>query len=102
MNKQLLTLSALGCAIFLSGCAGKTGHKFLEEKSPQEIQGCLIKGKTTKEEVRSTFGEPCDIDFDINHNETWKYEFKRSEAKGINYVPFANLFMSGTDDIVFF
>lgn len=96
-----MNVSQILCVVsvaLLVGCAGKTGHTFLEEKSPQEIQAVLVEGKTTKEDVRSKFGEPNDIDFDTNHCEIWKYEFIRSESKGVNFVPIANLFYRGTND----
>ena len=93
MKKQLLIL-----AFVLTGCGGNTGHTFLDEQSPQEIRAVLIEGKTTREDIRSKFGEPKDIDFDTNNCEIWKYEFVRMKAKGINYVPVANLFVSGTNN----
>jgi hypothetical protein len=98
LTKQFNLIYVLALSLILIGCAGKTGHSFLEEKSPQEIQAVLVEGKTTREETKSKFGEPKDIDFDTNNCEIWKYEFIRSEAKGVNYVPIANLFVSGTND----
>lgn len=95
---KITRMLSIAFTITLIGCAGKTGHTFLEEQSPQNIQAVLVEGKTTTEEVREKFGEPKDIDFDTNHCEIWKYEFVRSEAKGVNFVPIANLFYHGTND----
>lgn len=100
MKKKFNIICALMMSFILMGCAGKTGHAFLEEKSPEEIKAILVEGVATKEDIRSKLGEPNDIDFDTNNCEIWKYEFKRSELSGISYVPIANWFSSGTNDTI--
>lgn len=82
----------------LAGCAGKTGNQFLEKTTDAEIATKLIKNKTTKEEVKNLYGDPDDFDLRNNGNELWTYSFRRSSAKGINYVPYVNTFYRGTND----
>lgn len=84
--------------LFLTGCAATTGHTFLENMSQQEISARLIAHKTTKEQVRSSFGDPEELDFQDNGKEEWLYSYKRVDAKGVNYVPVVNSFYRGTND----
>ena len=85
-------------AIVMSSCAAKTGNQFLDKSSKQDVERKLIKGVTTKEEVRATFGDPSDADMLIDGTEQWVYSFTRSSAKGVNYIPYAKLMYSGTND----
>lgn len=84
----------------LSGCSAKTGNSFLEETSQKDLSKDLVIGQTTKSQIKAKFGDPLQVDFDANGQEKWFYAFKRSDAKGINYVPIVGLFCGGTDDIL--
>ena len=55
---------------------------------------------TTKAQVKEKYGDPEDIDFGVDGTETWLYKFIRSDAKGVNYVPIANLFYQGTNNTI--
>ena len=94
--KKAFPVVILAC--FLCACAAKTGNQFLEKTSNEQIEAYLVKGRTTKDQVRQGFGDPLDIDFLPNGLENWTYSFSRSEAKAINFVPYANLVYSGTND----
>lgn len=87
-------------SISFSGCAVKTGHQFLEKMSNEEISRKLVKGITTKEQVKHFFGDPSDIDVLPDGKENWVYSYVRSASKGINFIPYANLVYSGTNDNV--
>lgn len=82
----------------LAGCAAKTGNQFLEKTSNEEISTKIIAHKTTKAEIKNLYGDPEDFDLLGDGKELWTYKFTRSEAKGINYVPYASLFYRGTND----
>ncbi len=82
------------------GCGAKTGHIFLEKMSDSDIGQKLVRNKTTKEEVKANFGDASDIDLRDNGTEIWIYEFKRSKAKGVNFVPIVNSLYQGTNDNV--
>lgn len=92
------TISMTILTLALAGCAGKTGHQFLEKLTPAEASQKLIKGQTTKDQVLSHFGEPKDIDLRDDGSEVWLYEFKRSEAKAVNFMPVVGDFYHGTND----
>jgi len=86
------------CALVISGCAAKTGNQFLDKSSKEDVERKLVKGVTTKEEVRGLFGDPSDADMLLDGTEQWTYSFTRSSAKGVNFIPYANLVYSGTND----
>lgn len=84
--------------IFLVSCAAKSGNQFLDKMSTEEINAKLIKGVTTKEEARSAFGDPSNATVGSDGSEYWVYSFARAAHKGINFVPYANMVYSGTND----
>lgn len=98
--KNLLSITFATAMTLLSGCAAKTGHGFLEEMSQEAISRDLIVSQTTKNQVKEKFGDPAEVDFDIEGKEKWVYLFTRAEAKGINFVPFVNAFYRGTNDTI--
>ncbi|MGI4775956.1 MAG: hypothetical protein ACRYE9_03400 [Janthinobacterium lividum] len=100
MKNNILLPFVLLSTILLSGCAGKSGHAFSEKMSESEVSAKLIKDKTTKEQVKNMFGDPEDIDLREDGSENWVYKFVRSSAKAVNFVPYANLVYSGTNDTI--
>jgi len=96
--KNFYTIVILLLSTLICSCAAKTGHQFLEKMSTEEISSKLIKGHTTKEEVKGLFGDPSDVDIMPDGKEQWVYSFVRSEQKGVNFVPYANLVYNGTND----
>lgn len=97
MKNFLIILTTI-LSFTLSGCAVKTGNQFLGKMSNEEVSSKLVKGCTTKSEVKATFGDPVDVDLMNDSKEKWTYAYARSEAKGVNYMPYANLVYSGTND----
>lgn len=98
MKKFLILIGSVGIAAGLCGCVRTTGHSFLEDMPASEVASFLVAHKTTKEQVRSRFGDPAAIDFTDNGNETWVYTFTKRDSKGVNFVPIVNTFYSGTND----
>ncbi len=96
--KKFYILVALLSSALLTSCASKSGHQFLGKMSNQEISNRLIKGQTTKEEVKIMFGDPSDVDLLPDGKENWVYSYVRSADKLVNYVPYANLVYNGTND----
>ena len=98
MNKIVFSTLAIS-ALLISGCAMKTGNENLGKMEKNQIDQQIIKGKSTKENVKAMFGDPDKTDFDNNGNEKWTYEHTRKSAKGVNFVPVVNWFVAGTNDI---
>lgn len=97
MQKLYFMLQLLALFV-ITGCAVKTGHQFLEKMSNEDISSKLVKGQTSKNQVKELFGDPSDVDVLPDGKENWVYSYVRSSSKGINFVPYANLVYSGTND----
>lgn len=85
INKPLIA-AALALSIGLTGCA--TGNTSLSTESRGTLQQKLVKGKTTKSDVVSNFGEPSERGSE-GGKEYWAYQFAQSSAK--SFIPFATL-----------
>lgn len=89
---------AITAAILTTGCAVKTGNETLGKMEKTQIDQQIVKGKSTKSDVKAMLGDPDKTDFDNNSNEKWTYVHTRKSAKGVNYVPVVNWFVAGTND----
>lgn len=97
-KNTLVGSTALMLALSINGCAVKTGNEQLGEMEKTQISQKIEKGKSTKQDVKSLFGDPDKTDFDNNGHEKWTYVHVRKDAKFVNYVPVANWFVGGTND----
>ncbi len=89
-------IALMCCVAFLAvGCAS-TGNKVLKNETSQSVAQKIIKGKTTKDQVRAMFGDPMTTSFTDSGNEIWKYEFVKAHAKAVNFIPLVSLFKSGS------
>ncbi|MDD3450944.1 outer membrane protein assembly factor BamE [Sulfurimonas sp.] len=99
MLKKITASSMLVATLILgSGCAVKTGNETLGAIEKSEIDTKIVKGKSTKQDVKTLLGDPDKTDFDNNSLEKWTYLHTRKDAKFVNYVPVANWFVAGTND----
>lgn len=98
--KSILKLCGLALVTMLltTGCAVKTGNEALGEMEKSQVEQQIIKGKSTKQDVKKFLGDPDKTDFDNNSLEKWTYLHTRKDAKFVNYVPVANWFVAGTND----
>lgn len=93
----LISLSTLAI-MTMAGCAVKAGNETLGKMNKAQIERSIVKGKSTKSDIKSLFGDPDKTDFDNNGNEKWTYTHVRNDAKVVNYIPVANWFVAGTND----
>lgn len=77
----------------LAGCAS-VGSENLRYESEATVQTKIIEGKTTKNDVRRTFGSPNKTSFTDGGSEVWNYEFSKVTADAVNYIPVVNWFGS--------
>jgi len=100
LKKSLVAISMVAfVTVGFSGCAVKSGNVKLEHMEKGNLQKAIVKGKTTQEGVRSLFGEPQSTDFLPDGRQKWRYVFIEKSEKAINYVPVANWFTRGTNDL---
>jgi outer membrane protein assembly factor BamE (lipoprotein component of BamABCDE complex) len=85
-------------ALLMSGCAVKVGNETLGKVEKTQIDSTIVKGKSTKEDIKTFMGDTDKTDFDNNGNEKWVYTHVRKEAKFTNYIPIVDLFARGTND----
>ncbi len=77
---------ALPTAFGLSGCA--LGNESLAKEDVSTLQQKITKGKTTKAEIQTMFGEPVEKGTK-NGREYWMYRLQTASAK--TFIPFVNL-----------
>ena len=56
----------------------------------------IIDGVTTKEQVKSQFGDPLETSFTDSGHEIWKYVFAKTQQNGTNFIPYYGAFSSGS------
>ncbi|ARU96187.1 hypothetical protein [Tatumella citrea] len=90
--KKIIT--AFIVALTLSGCA-TSGNKSIQNETQVSIQQKLVKGVTTKGEVRSYFGDPTGVTFTSDGSEQWQYMLADMKISGKAFIPFYGLFDNG-------
>ena len=80
----------------LVGCAS-VGNESMRNENSQSIDSKITKGTTTKEQIRSTFGNADKTSFTDSGNEIWTYVLSKATSKAINFVPIVGLFTGGAD-----
>lgn len=97
--KKLVVMSLLtSAALMMSGCAVKAGNEALGKMEKSQIEAQIVKGKSTKTDVKAMLGDPDKTDFDNNSLEKWTYIHVRKDVKAVNFIPVANWFVQGTND----
>ncbi|GAA0473542.1 hypothetical protein [Tatumella punctata] len=87
-------LTACFITLVLSGCA-TSGNKSIENETQSSIKQKLAKGVTTKNEVRSYFGDPAGVSFTSEGLEQWQYILSDVRISGKTFIPFYGLFDGG-------
>ncbi|MGZ8547757.1 MAG: outer membrane protein assembly factor BamE domain-containing protein [Sulfuricurvum sp.] len=95
---SIVVASILVASITMTGCAVKAGNETLGKMDKHQIEQGIVKGKSTKEDVKAMLGDPDKTDFDNNSLEKWSYIHVRKDLKAVSYIPVANWFVSGTND----
>ncbi|MDB1145184.1 MAG: outer membrane protein assembly factor BamE [Alcaligenaceae bacterium] len=93
--KKFNLLLAVMTACVLVACAS-SGNKVLKEETAQTVSSKIHKNETTKEQVRALYGDPMNTSFTDSGNEIWRYEFVKSKADAVNFIPIVNYFGSSS------
>jgi len=88
--------TAVVTASVMTACAS-TGVQQLKDESSDSVSEKIIKGKSTKDDVRGAFGDPTETSFTDSGKEIWRYKYSHSTSKPQNFIPLVNLFTSGAD-----
>lgn len=68
----VLILTVLGCS--------SVGNEKIKEENQSSIETKIIKGVTTKKQIREIFGDPLDATFHESGSEMWKYVFTKTSC----------------------
>ena len=80
--KGLSTTVLLICtALVFTGCANE-GSTVLKKISEEEVQGKIVVGKTTRDQVRGMYGSPLETTYTDAGLEIWKYQY--DDTTGLN------------------
>ena len=90
------TLLPVFCIVILAGCAS-AGNQKLADQNKQSIDQKIVVGKTTKADIKNSFGEPTSISFTDAGNEIDTYSYSHASPKARNFIPFVGLFAGGAD-----
>lgn len=82
MKKILIAVLAI---LPLSGCTVH-GNKSLTDENHQTVKLKIVKGKTTQQEILTTFGEP-QTRATNDGKEMWSYSSMTGETQLSNYIP---------------
>ncbi|PAF46587.1 hypothetical protein BKH41_08770 [Helicobacter sp. 12S02232-10] len=88
----------LMAGILFAGCAvTESGNMVLKEKTKEEVQKTIVKGKTTKDQIFKIYGEPTLKDLLSNGGEKWFYQYVTTSDNPENHIPIFNLFNNSID-----
>lgn len=93
-NITLIMLAII--PIFISGCVVKGGNENLAKMEKPKLEQNIIKGKTTKTDIKKMFGDPEYASLS-NDDEEWGYSYNKVTSPVVNYIPVVSLFTGGTD-----
>ncbi|MBI0557237.1 hypothetical protein F6Q06_22535 [Pectobacterium parmentieri] len=82
-------------SLTLSGCYS-FGNQTLKNVTQEDVKAKIVKGKTTKAEVLTAFGEP-DKRITSDDEEKWSYSMHNYRSKPISYIPIFGILTGGTD-----
>ena len=80
--KKILISAML--ALVVAGCSS-VGNEAIKEENHATLEQKLVKGVTTRDDVRKIFGDPLDATFHESGNEMWKYEFSKQSCNASCY-----------------
>lgn len=92
MKKNIISVLI---SIALIGCAS-SGNQSLKNETQETVKTKLVKGKTKKQDVLASFGEP-DNRSTTDGEEQWSYTMYNSQAKSTSYIPVVGFLMGGAN-----
>lgn len=103
--KKAISMGLIALTLAITGCAS-VGNERIRNISQEDLSSKIVKGVTTKAQVREYLGAADFTSFTDSGNEIWRYAHVKATAKPINFVPIVSVFASGSNEekkeIVFF
>lgn len=92
MKKNLL-LMIIFISLGITGCSNMGNEQI---KNKEFISQNVAKGKT-KNEIKNSLGEPSDVTFSGNGNETWLYIRSETQTRFTSFIPYISVIAGGVD-----
>lgn len=94
---KIFTLTIAG-VLLMSGCSATAGNQKLGSMEKTHLNAKIVKGVSTKKDVEELLGQTDKVAPTKDGGEIWTYSFARSSLKPVGYIPFVNMFYSGTNN----
>jgi len=92
--KKYIVFLALVPLVF--GCASG-GNEKVRSETMDSVAAKVTKGATTKEQIKTLYGEPSHVTLTDGGNEVWTYQYAHATATAVSYVPIVGIFAGGSD-----
>jgi outer membrane protein assembly factor BamE (lipoprotein component of BamABCDE complex) len=84
-------------ALFVLGACASAGNMVIKDETEQSVSSKIVEGKTTKQEIVATYGQPSQTTFTDGGNEIWTYKYAYAIATGASYIPIIGIFAGGAN-----
>ncbi|MBA5727646.1 hypothetical protein [Bombella mellum] len=92
--RKILCAGGMALVFALAGCSSY-GNRSIKDETAATVDQKIQDGVTTKDQVKTMFGDPLEINYTDGGREVWKYEFKTLHENGENYIPYYSAFSNG-------
>jgi outer membrane protein assembly factor BamE (lipoprotein component of BamABCDE complex) len=93
---MLKSMAVVALAVLLSGCAS-TGNDKVRTETMDTVSTKVVKGTTTKDQVKALYGEPTAVSLTDAGSEVWTYEYAHGTSNAAIFVPIVGLFAGGVN-----
>ncbi len=82
----------LGSGLLVAGCSS-SGNTSLETANNASVSQQIIRGKTTKAEITTAYGQPMSTGIDASGQEQWMYALgENTNSSAVDFVPIVGSF----------
>ncbi|MBO1359194.1 hypothetical protein J2D73_05210 [Acetobacter sacchari] len=93
--EKFLSAIAVASLVSLASCSSG-GNESIKNETGATIDQKIKDNVTTKEQVRSQFGDPAAVTFTDSGHEQWQYRFNNASSDATNFIPlYGDLHQSG-------
>lgn len=93
-NKKLALAFSVLIVAGLSACVS-AGNASIANVNSETVSTQIVKGKTTKDQVRALYGNPNATTSMMDGSEVWVYTFTHAHAKAASFIPIVGAFAGG-------
>jgi len=83
--------------VFIAVALLVSGNEKVRTETMDTVGTKVVKGTTTKDQVRSLYGEPTAVSLTDAGSEVWTYEYAHATANAASFVPIVGMFAGGSN-----